>query len=117
MEQQTRWQDWINVLFGVWLFVSPWVLGFSHIGAAAWNAYILGVAVFVFAVIALFSPQIWEEWINLILGIWLIISPFILAYAAQHPVAMWNSIIMGILVGGDAFWAAVQPQRPTTPAH
>lgn len=36
-------------------------------------------------------------WINFILGLWLIISPFLLGYSDVRP-AMWNQIIVGILV-------------------
>ncbi|HET6370835.1 MAG TPA: SPW repeat protein [Nitrospiria bacterium] len=36
-------------------------------------------------------------WINFILGIWLIISPFVLGHTAQHDV-LWNEIITGVLV-------------------
>ncbi|HKN48615.1 MAG TPA: SPW repeat protein [Actinomycetota bacterium] len=44
--------DAIFAAGAVWLFVSPWVLGFSAVTAAAWNVWIVGVAV---AVISLFS--------------------------------------------------------------
>lgn len=112
MEHRTRWQDWVNVVFGVWLFISPFVLGYSTTSEpAAWNSYVLGVAVTLFAIVALFAPQLWEEWINLVLGIWLIISPFLLGYAAiQAPV--WNHVIMGVLIGGDSLWAMQRP-HPT----
>lgn len=111
-QQATRWQDWTNVVFGIWLFLSPFILGYSiEGGAAAWNHYILGIAVTVFAIIALYDTQVWEEWINLILGAWLIISPFILGFTEQ-PAALWNSIILGILIGGDSLWA-IQKPRPT----
>lgn len=36
-------------------------------------------------------------WINFILGLWLIISPFLLGYSNVRP-AMWNEMIVGILV-------------------
>lgn len=36
-------------------------------------------------------------WINFILGLWLIISPFLLGYSNVRP-AMWNEIIVGVLV-------------------
>ncbi len=36
-------------------------------------------------------------WINFILGLWLIISPFLLGYSNVRP-AMWNEIIIGVLV-------------------
>lgn len=36
-------------------------------------------------------------WINFILGLWLIISSFLLGYSNVRP-AMWNEIIVGVLV-------------------
>jgi hypothetical protein len=42
--------EWFQALYGVWLFIAPWVLGFAGLAAAAWNAWIAGVAVFVLAV-------------------------------------------------------------------
>src|SRR5215831_14147099 len=47
------WEEWLSVAFGVWLVVSPWVLGFSSIMAAMWNAVIIGIAVAVLALWAL----------------------------------------------------------------
>src|ERR1700760_444308 len=29
------WEEWANVLAGVWLMASPWILGFSHLRALA----------------------------------------------------------------------------------
>jgi len=111
MKSEPRWQDWVNLIFGVWLFISPFTLGYQSVGGvAAWNSYILGVAVAVFAIWALSQPRVWEEWVNLVLGIWLIISPFVLGFTGDSA-ALWNNIILGILVGGDALWAAMQPPR------
>lgn len=39
------------------------------------------------------------------LGFWLIISPFVLEYTFR-PLAMWNDIVLGILIGVSAFYAA-----------
>lgn len=44
--------DGVFAAGAVWLFVSPWVLTFSAITAAAWGAWIVGVAV---AAISLYS--------------------------------------------------------------
>jgi len=41
---------WINVAFGIWLFISPWVLGFATGAGALWNSMICGVLLVVFAV-------------------------------------------------------------------
>lgn len=36
-------------------------------------------------------------WLNFTLGLWLIISPFLLGYSHVRP-AMWNEVIVGFLV-------------------
>lgn len=103
--KETRWQDWLMLLFGVWLFISPFIMNYGALTSVfAWNAYILGVVIFVVALVALFSPHKWEEWVNLVLGIWLLISPFVLMVYANDG-ATWNNVILGILIGTDAVWA------------
>lgn len=102
------WQDWVNVVFGVWLFISP----FFGIGiespAAVWNAYIMGLAIALIALAAVSQPRKWEEWINLIIGVWLIIAPFALDFTYLQG-ATWNQIIVGLLVAADAVWAMQMP--------
>ena len=36
---------WINVLAGMWMIISPWVLGFEGNMAATWSAVITGIIV------------------------------------------------------------------------
>lgn len=43
--KQQRWQDWLLLIGGIWLFVAPWALGSSADAASSWNAWIVGVAV------------------------------------------------------------------------
>ena len=111
MERKQRWQDWINVLLGVWLFVAPFFGLVALTGMPAWNGYIFGVIIAVLSIWALVQPRAWEEWINLLIGIWLIISPFVLGFS-MHTAAMWNFIIVGIIVGADALWAALANPSP-----
>ena len=46
------------------------------------------------AAIAVFSD--WEEWLNLLLGIWLVLAPWVLGFA--HTRAMHMSIGAGVVV-------------------
>ena len=102
---EKRWQDWVMLVLGVWLFFSPFILQFtSYTAMAAWNSYILGVAVTAFAVIALAVPRMWEEWTNLVLGAWLIIAPFLLGYSSQSGAA-WDHVILGVVIAAEAVWA------------
>ncbi len=45
----------------------------------------------------------WQNWVNLILAIWIVVSPFFLT-APQSM--MWSNVIAGIIVGILAVWAA-----------
>jgi len=102
--KEKRWQDWLNLAIGGWLFVSPWVLGFAGTAAvAAWNAWILGVAIVVFAGLAVSIPQAWEEVINIVLGIWMVISSWVLGVASRAVET--NAVIVGLLVILFAAWA------------
>jgi len=69
-------QDWINLVCGVLLFISPWVLGFSGDQAAAWTGWIGGVVIAVMGLAALAQFAEWEDWVALIAGVLMIISPW-----------------------------------------
>lgn len=115
MTLEKRWQDWANVVFGVWLIVSPFVLGYADSGTlAAAHSYAIGIAVVIFALAAIYRYYRWEEGINLALGLWLIAAPFVLNFSHVEP-AVWNHVIMGILIGVDALSVLMQkpPMRTT----
>jgi hypothetical protein len=100
-----RWQDWVNGILGLWMFASPWILGFAASGSsAARAAWILGVAIIVFAGIAVYMPKAWEEALNIILGLCLLASPWGLSYTDQ-PKPTLNAVITGLLVTLFAVWA------------
>ena len=109
-----RWRDWAMLVLAVWLFLSPWILGFAAatpageaVGAgftvAAWNAWILGVVIAVLALWAAFQFAEWHDWVNGVLGVWLVISPWILGFAALGA-ALWNHLVVGLLVVALAAW-------------
>lgn len=49
--------------------------------------------------------------INLILGIWLIVAPFVLGYTGI--ISRWNDIVLGFVVGIVGIVRMVMPQRST----
>lgn len=105
MREQARTASGLNVLAGIWLIISPYILGFAGT-AAATNAIIVGIIVGVLALISASSPEsaTWLSWINIILGVWMIISPFILGFAGGAVVM--NSIILGIIVIALSAWSS-----------
>ena len=115
---RTRWQDWGMFALGTWLFIAPfWMAGYaSPVSTAAWNSYVLGIMTVIFAIAALARPRRWEEWVEIALGIWLVISPFVLLFYANENGAAWNTIIVGLLIGVDAIWVLVQRPAVGRPA-
>lgn len=60
------------------------------------------------------SERQWPSYLNLVVGVWLIVSPWALGYASL-PSALWNTLLVGVLVAllagyrlvrGWALWAA-----------
>jgi hypothetical protein len=105
-----QWKDAGNLVLGIWLIVSPWALAFAGETTAAWNAYIVGAIIAVAAFAALIAFQKWEEWVNAGLAAWLLVSPFVLGFSGL-TYALWNQIIVGLLVGALAIWAAMATSR------
>lgn len=88
----------VNVLLGLWIIISPFVLGL-HAPKALWNNVVTGVLVGVLAITRWAMGQPGWSWINLFLGIWLVISPFALVLGS---LAMWHNVILGIIVAAFA---------------
>jgi hypothetical protein len=101
-----HWRDVANLILGLWLVISPWVLSYATETIPTGNAFIVGVIIAVAAAAALIAFHTWEEWVNVALGAWLIVSPFVLDYAS-HATVLWNQIIVGVLVGLLALWTAL----------
>ncbi|MCT7374820.1 SPW repeat protein [Chelativorans salis] len=89
--------DVVNLVVGIALLLTPWALGFMAETTAAWNAWVVGALIALVAIGALVSFAEWEEWVNLVLGIWAIISPWVLGFAAIAA-ALWAHVIAGLIV-------------------
>ena len=101
-----QWRDVANLILGLWLLISPWVLSYMGETVAMWNAIIVGIIIAVAAAATLVAFHKWEEWVNVALAAWLIISPFILGYPMMAH-SMTNQIVVGVVTGLLALWTAV----------
>lgn len=88
--------DVINLILGALLFISPWLFTFAP-GAESWNGWIAGIVIALLSVAALSAFAEWEEWLNLIVGLWVIVSPWVLHFSA-NTTAMWTNVIVGVIV-------------------
>jgi hypothetical protein len=112
MTQRSRWPDLLNLIVGVWLFISPWSLALTHSTEASWTAWALGALIAAASVWAMAQPssQLAPACAAL-LGLLVIISPWAFGFVAVVVVAMHNSVAVGIMVPLLAFWSLAQARK------
>ena len=98
-----HWQDVVNALLGVCLILSPWALGYDGMTMAMSNAVVIGLALIAAALGAIFVPRAWEEWTEGILGVWMLISPWMLGFAMVRE-AMLTAVVIGVAAAALALW-------------
>ena len=91
-----QWEDWLSWILGFWLCISPWALIYANDPIATRNAVVVGFLVILTEVITLSIFEPWEELINVALGAWLVVCPWLLG--AMHPVARVNFVVVGVVV-------------------
>ena len=107
--------DIVNLSLGTILFFSPWLFSLSA-GAPRQTASIIGLLIAVLSVAALAAFAVWEEWLNLVAGLWLIATPGLLGFEDKNaqPVshrshcrhhacsAKITQVLATVLAGGGA---------------
>jgi len=97
MKHVKHWQDPLNAALGVWLILSPWVLGFQDQATPSMNAVAVGILLGATALGATFVPRAWEEWTEGALGLWMAISPWALGFTAMREPKM-AAVVTGVAV-------------------
>jgi uncharacterized membrane protein len=98
MQGSKRFIDWVNLLLGIWLIVSPWALGTVMNTTGTTVLVVMGIALVIFSIWALFRLENRAaEWWNFFLGVLLFLLPWIFRYRATYSDA-WNSWIVGFVV-------------------
>lgn len=114
MKSWSRWQDWASLVLGVLLFISPFVFGTMSHTSSAWDAWVLGVIGVILALLSLAMPtNVVTEWLTVVLGIVLFVSPWIFGFAAVAAAA-WTSWVIGILFIIAAGWVLLNRSSTQT---
>jgi hypothetical protein len=108
MERQ-HWQDWLIGAIGLWLIISGVALDYSGgDGAAPWlvrgDFLVAGLLAGLLAIGALAAFALWEEGAIVLIGVWLIFSPWILDFSASR-MAFWNAVISGAALAALRMWS------------
>jgi hypothetical protein len=106
--------DGANLLLGAVLFISSWFFA----GLASQNAFVCGMIIVVISLAALAAFAVWEEWLNLILGLWILVSPWVLGFSGTD--AMNAHVAIGAIVAILAaieLWILYRSPPPRTSAR
>jgi hypothetical protein len=99
------WEDWCGMLLGLLIVLSPWFptqsgheLVTGDRSNVLLNTITVGILVFGLAQLEYIALQRWEQVAEIILGLWLIASPYIFGYHADGLLRFWHSSLGGIVV-------------------
>ncbi len=104
-----QWEEWCDWALGIWLILSPWILLFERDAVATRNAVIVGFLVVLAEAATLTWFQVWEGWINVALGAWLAVSPWVLGVV--DAAAKVNFIVVGALIAALALYEVWEVRR------
>jgi hypothetical protein len=85
------WNLATSAALGLWLMVAPTVLGLG--GAAADNHHLVGALVVTWAVIAFGEVARTVRLLNIVMGIWIAVSPWLLS--GTTDVSRWADLVTG----------------------
>ena len=103
MFKTLKWEDWLGVALGAWLFASPWLLGYRE-DAAVMNALVVGSLLVIVELLDLGDYEDAEELLDIVAGSWLLVSPLALGFA-DGTVAAMNAVVVGMLTALSAIYA------------
>jgi len=108
--------DIYTLALGAFLFAAPWLFGYVREAARLddWTSSALVVASAAAAVLAFAE---WQQWASMILGLWVLASPWLLGFA--HAKAMPINVGIGLTIAflsALALWLIhYQPAREDAP--
>ncbi|MGB9118551.1 SPW repeat domain-containing protein [Bradyrhizobium sp.] len=99
------WEDWLGMLLGVLIVLSPWFPAqTSHEvvdadrGYVVLNAVTVGIIVFGLAQLEYVALQRWEEVAGILLGLWLIASPYMFGYSGDGLLRFYHSSLGSLVL-------------------
>jgi hypothetical protein len=98
------WEDWLGMLLGVLIVLSPWFPTQAGQEIAADRSYVIlntfavGVIILCLGQLEYVALQRWEEVAEIVLGLWLIASPYMFGYSGDGVLVFWHSGLGGLVV-------------------
>jgi hypothetical protein len=87
--------DVYNLFLAAVLFISPWIFKLTN-SQGKLDLWVTSAIIGIVSLAAIIAYRDWEEWINVLMGVWLIASPWLVGFT--HTTAMHLSIGFGIFI-------------------
>jgi hypothetical protein len=91
-----NWENWCGWLLAIWLCMSPGALNYGNDLTATYVAVLTGIVLICTEMLTISPFRLWEEWINVCVGVWLTAAPWLLQI--HNSSVKINFVIVGILV-------------------
>ncbi|MFC6084594.1 SPW repeat protein [Sphaerisporangium aureirubrum] len=90
--------DGMTLLAGLYLAISPWVVGFNGNSRMAVNNLVVGLflAALGLGFASAYGRTYGLTWLAPVLGVWTILSPWILRSATTGTI--WNNVVTGVII-------------------
>lgn len=92
--------DGLTLLAGLYLALSPWVVGFTDLGAMTVVNLVTGFAVAALALgfSSAFGRTYGISWVLPALGVWAIIAPWLIRGDFSTTETIWNNVVTGCVI-------------------
>ncbi|MCW2943887.1 MAG: repeat protein [Actinoallomurus sp.] len=112
--------DGFMFLTGLYLAISPWVVGFSNLRNLTVNNLIVGIALALLAVglASAHGRTHGVTWVAPLIGVWAIIAPWVMSGHVATTRTIWNNVVTGAVaialgVGAMSVGAMRRPRATT----
>jgi hypothetical protein len=92
--------DGLTLLSGIYLAISPWIVGFSDRAGITLSNLVTGICVaalglgFSFA----FGRTYGIAWVAPVLGVWTIIAPWVISGDMSTARTIWSNVVVGAII-------------------
>lgn len=89
--------DGLTFMAGLYLAMSPWIVGFTDMGTLVGNNLIAGaaLAMLAFGFASAYGRTHGLTWVAPLIGVWTIISPWVVSGDVSTTSTIWSNVVVG----------------------
>jgi SPW repeat len=100
------WEDLFSAALGLLLLVSPVLVQGDMPPPVMFSVLMAGIVILAVSLFEVMMAGRWEEIIQFVLGLWLVVSVFVLDYGAAGQLRVWHFVIgaLAAVMAAFEFW-------------